>query len=56
MILDLCRQGLSLSARAQQPGVDRKTVSAYIAGSLAPPVYKKGATKVFLDGARLLTG
>ena len=47
MIVDLCRQGLSLSARAQQLGVDRKTVSAHIAGGLAPPVYKKGATRVF---------
>ncbi|MCP3398823.1 hypothetical protein [Bradyrhizobium sp. CCGB20] len=56
MILELCRQGLPLSARARQLGVERKTVSAYIAGSLAPPAYKKGATKVFLDGARLLTG
>jgi len=55
MILDLHRQGLSVSALAQQLGVDRKTVRAYIAGGLEPPVYKKRRQGV-LDGARLLTG
>jgi transposase len=41
MILDLHRQGLSVSAIARQLGVDRKTVRAYIARGLEPPVYKK---------------
>jgi len=41
MILDLHRQGLSVSAIARQLGIDRKTVRAYIAKGLEPPVYKK---------------
>jgi transposase len=41
MILDLHRQGLSVSAIARQLGVDRKTVRSYIAKGLEPPVYKK---------------
>ena len=41
MILDLHRQGLSVSAIARQVGVDRKTVRAYIAKGLEPPAYKK---------------
>ena len=41
MILDLHRQGLSVSAIARQIGVDRKTVRAYIAKGLEPPAYKK---------------
>jgi len=41
MILDLHRQGLSVSAIARQAGVDRKTVRAYIAKGLEPPAYKK---------------
>lgn len=40
MILDLQRQGLSVSAIARQLGIDRKTVRAYIAKGLAPPAYK----------------
>ena len=40
MILELHRQGLSLSAIARQLGIDRKTVRAYIAGGLEPPAYK----------------
>jgi DNA-binding NarL/FixJ family response regulator len=34
MILDLHRQGLSVSAIARQVGVDRKTVRTYIAKGL----------------------
>jgi len=40
MILDLHRQGLSVSAIARQLGIDRKTVRAYIAKGLVPPAYK----------------
>ena len=43
MILDLHRQGLSVSAIARQVGVDRKTVRTYIAKGLEPPTYKKRA-------------
>ena len=45
MILDLHRQGLSVSAIARQLGVDRKTVRAYIAKGLEPPVYKRRAPR-----------
>ena len=41
MILDLHRQGLSVSAIARQVGLDRKTVRTYIAKGLDPPAYKK---------------
>ena len=44
MILDLHRQGLSVSAIARQMGVDRKTVRTYIAKGLEPPTYKKRAS------------
>ena len=37
MILDLHRQGLSVSAIARQVGIDRKTVRTYIAKGLEPP-------------------
>ena len=40
MILDLHRQGLSVSAIARQLGIDRKTVRSAIAKGLAPPKYK----------------
>ena len=40
MILDLHRQGLSVSAIARQLRIDRKTVRSYIAKGLEPPVYK----------------
>lgn len=43
MILDLHRQGLSVSAIARQAGVDRKTVRTHIAKGLEPPTYKKRA-------------
>jgi transposase len=39
MILDLHRQGLSISAIARELGIDRKTVRRTIAGGLEPPVY-----------------
>ena len=39
MILDLHRQGLSVSAIAQRTGLDRKTVRKYVATGLEPPAY-----------------
>jgi transposase len=39
MILDLHRQGLSVSAIARQSGIDRKTVRKYIERGLEVPVY-----------------
>jgi transposase len=39
MILELHREGLSVSAIAQRLGLDRKTVRKYIARGLEPPVY-----------------
>ena len=39
MILDLHRQGLSVSAIALQLGVDRKTVRKYLARGLEAPAY-----------------
>jgi transposase len=45
MILDLHRQGLSVSAIARQLGIDRKTVRAYIAKGLEPPAYQKRASR-----------
>ena len=39
MILDLHRQGLSVTAIARQAGMDRKTVGKYIARGLEPPAY-----------------
>lgn len=39
MILDLHRQGLTLSAIARRTGMDRKTVAKYIASGLEPPTY-----------------
>ncbi|MCB8878545.1 IS21 family transposase [Acidisoma silvae] len=39
MILDLHRQGVSLSAISRQCGVDRKTVRRYIERGLEPPCY-----------------
>jgi transposase len=40
MILDLHRQGLSVSAIARQLCIDRKTVRSAIAKGLEPPKYK----------------
>lgn len=39
MILDLHRQGLSISAIARQTGRDPKTIRKYIARGLEPPAY-----------------
>jgi transposase len=39
MILDLHRQGLSITAIARQLSLDRKTVRKYIARGLEPPAY-----------------
>ncbi len=39
VILDLHRQGLSVSAIAQRTGLDRKTVRKYVAMGLEPPAY-----------------
>ena len=39
VILDLHREGLSVSAIAQRTGLDRKTVRKYIARGLEPPAY-----------------
>src|SRR4029079_14937224 len=39
MILDLHRQGVSISAIARQSGLDRKTVRRYIERGLEPPSY-----------------
>jgi transposase len=39
MILDLHRQGLSVSAIARRAGIDRKTVRKYIEHGLEPPSY-----------------
>jgi transposase len=40
MILELHRQGVSVSAIARQLGLDRKTVRTHIANGLTPPSYK----------------
>ncbi|MGY3333806.1 transposase [Mesorhizobium sp. USDA 4775] len=39
MILDMHRQGLSVSAIARQTGVDRKTIRKYIERGLEAPAY-----------------
>ena len=39
MILELHRQGVSVSAIARQLGIDRKTVRVYIAKGMAQPGY-----------------
>jgi len=39
MILDLARQGLTVSAIARHTGLDRKTIRKYIAKGLEPPAY-----------------
>jgi transposase len=40
MILELHRQGMSISAIARQVGLDRKTIRRYIARGLEPPAYQ----------------
>jgi hypothetical protein len=44
MILELHRQGVSVSAIARQLGLDRKTVRAYIAKGLEPPTPEQAGT------------
>ena len=44
MILDLHRQGLSISEIARRLDIDRKTVRTYLAKWLEPPAYKKRAS------------
>ena len=39
MILELRRQGLSISAIAREAGLDRKTIRRYLARGLEPPTY-----------------
>ena len=39
MILELHRQGVTVTAIARRVGLDRKTVRGYIARGLEPPVY-----------------
>jgi transposase len=41
MILDLHREGVSISDIARRSGLDRKTVRKYIARGLEPPVYTR---------------
>jgi transposase len=51
MILDLHRQGLSVSDIARRVGLDRKTVRKYIACGLEPPAYKPRKPRALLiDG------
>jgi transposase len=56
MILDLHRQGASISAIARRVGLDRKTVRRYIARGLEPPVYgpRKPKTTVLQPFERYL--
>ena len=39
MILELHRQGVTVSAIARRVGLDRKTVRRYVSDGLEPPVY-----------------
>lgn len=51
MILDLHRQGMSVSDIARRVGLDRKTVRKYIAGGLEPPIYKPRKPRpLLIDG------
>lgn len=50
MILDLHRQGLSVSAIARQTGADRKTVRKYIERGMAAPAYgPRSPRKTLID-------
>ena len=40
MILDLARQGLTVSAIARRTGHDRKTIRKYVERGLEPPAYR----------------
>jgi len=51
MILELHREGLSVSAIARRAGMDRKTVRKYIAGGATAPAYGLRATRPTLIGA-----
>ena len=44
MILDLHRQGMSMSAIARRTDFDRKTLRRYIARGLEPPAYTSRPT------------
>ena len=44
MILDLARQGLSVSAIARRTGHDRKTIRKYIERGMEPPAYSLDAS------------
>ncbi|MFC4168937.1 IS21 family transposase [Teichococcus aestuarii] len=48
MLLDLHRQGLSVSAIARRTGFDRKTVRKHIARGLEPPAYGPRAPRTML--------
>jgi transposase len=48
MILELHRQGVSVSAIARRVGLDRKTVRRYIAQGLEPPAYGPRQPRVTL--------
>jgi transposase len=45
VILDLHRQGLSLSSIARQTGLDRKTIRRYVERGLEPPAYQPRARR-----------
>ena len=51
MILDLHRQGLSVTAIARQLAIDRKIVRKYIARGLAAPAYGPRQPRTRLIGA-----
>ena len=51
MILELHREGLSVSAIARRAGMDRKTVRKYIAGGATAPAYGLRAARPTLIGA-----
>jgi transposase len=50
MIIDLHRQGVSVSAIARQTGLDRKTVRRYIDRGLEPPAYGPRKSRTTLLG------
>ncbi len=50
MILDLAREGLTVSAIARRTGLDRKTIRKYIAQGLEPPAYTPRSPRPTLVG------
>ena len=50
MILELHRQGLSVSAISERTGHDRKTVRKYIRQGLVAPKYKPRAPRTTVVG------